>query len=204
MIFDKLKLLVFVILFGLVACNGSWQKSATAIAIDIEGENLVLFTELELHPTIGLVYSQGKPFTGTKLIPFESGAIAEKVQYLKGKKHGYHRKWFPDGQLGYEAKMLNGKHDGTAHTWWSNGNMRSESRYQAGQLHGKQVQWYQSGALFKERHIVMGREEGQQRAWRENGKIYNNYQAKNGRIFGLKRANLCFQLDDELVQYADE
>ena len=34
----------------------------------------------------------------------------------------------------------------------------------------------------------------------QNGKIYNNYEAKNGRIFGLKRASLCFQLEDEIVQ----
>lgn len=202
MIFNKL--LVFAMLFGLVACNGSWQRSATTIAIDLEDENLVLSTELILHPTIGLVYSQDKPFTGTKWVQYESGATSEKIQYYAGKKHGYHRKWFPDGQLGYEAIMINGKHDDTAHTWWSNGNLRSESHYQTGNLHGQQLQWYQSGPLFKERNIAMGREEGQQRAWRENGKIYNNYQAKNGRIFGLKRANLCFQLDDEVVQYEDE
>ena len=48
--------------------------------------------------------------------------------------------------------------------------------------------------------IVNGREEGMQQAWRRNGKIYNNYEAKNGRIFGLKRANLCFQLEEEIVQ----
>jgi antitoxin component YwqK of YwqJK toxin-antitoxin module len=48
--------------------------------------------------------------------------------------------------------------------------------------------------------IVNGQEEGMQKAWRENGKIYNNYEAKNGRIFGLKRASLCFQLEDEIVQ----
>ncbi|MFK7924441.1 MAG: toxin-antitoxin system YwqK family antitoxin [Bacteroidia bacterium] len=191
-------------LFGLVACNGSWQRSATAIAIDLEDENLVHRSELELHPTIGLVFSQDKPFTGTKLVPYESGAAAEKIQYRAGKKHGYHRKWFPNGRLGFEAVIVDGKRDGTAYSWWSNGNLRSEANYQDGKLHGKQLQWYQSGPLFKERNIVMGREEGIQRAWRENGKIYNNYQAKNGRIFGLKRANLCFQLDDEVLQYEDK
>lgn len=46
-----------------------------------------------------------------------------------------------------------------------------------------------------------GREEGMQKAWRENGKIYNNYEAKNGRIFGLKRANLCYELENEEVQF---
>jgi antitoxin component YwqK of YwqJK toxin-antitoxin module len=44
-----------------------------------------------------------------------------------------------------------------------------------------------------------GKEAGMQRAWRQNGKIYNNYEVKNGRIFGLKRANLCYGLDDEKI-----
>ncbi len=38
-----------------------------------------------------------------------------------------------------------------------------------------------------------------QRSWRENGQLYNNYEARDGRTFGLKRANLCFSLDDEEV-----
>ena len=70
-----------------------------------------------------------------------------------------------------------------------------------GVTHGNQRQWYQNGQLFKSIHIVDGKEEGLQQAWRENGKIYNNYEAKNGRIFGLKRANLCYELETEVVQY---
>jgi hypothetical protein len=47
-----------------------------------------------------------------------------------------------------------------------------------------------------------GKEEGLQQAWLENGKIYVNYEAKNGRIFGMNRANLCYKLKNEKVQYA--
>lgn len=81
--------------------------------------------------------------------------------------------------------------------------MRSESSFTEGIAHGTQRQWYKSGALFKEINLVEGKEEGMQKAWRENGKIYNNYQARNGRIYGLKRANLCYELDDEEVQYVN-
>ncbi len=66
------------------------------------------------------------------------------------------------------------------------------------------MQWYKGGAKFKELNLVNGREEGLQKAWRENGKIYNNYEAKNGRIFGLKRSNLCYKLEDEEVQTKDK
>jgi hypothetical protein len=31
--------------------------------------------------------------------------------------------------------------------------------------------------------------------------VYANYEAVNGRTFGLKRANLCFSIEDQNVQY---
>ncbi len=34
----------------------------------------------------------------------------------------------------------------------------------------------------------------------ENGKLYANYEAIDGRVYGLKRANLCFDLNDETIQ----
>ena len=46
---------------------------------------------------------------------------------------------------------------------------------------------------------MAGQEEGLQRAWRQNGKLYVNYEAKHGRIFGLKRASLCYELNDENI-----
>lgn len=41
--------------------------------------------------------------------------------------------------------------------------------------------------------------DGLQRAWRENGELYANYEARDGRIYGLKRANPCFDLEEERI-----
>ena len=38
-----------------------------------------------------------------------------------------------------------------------------------------------------------------QKAWLKNGKLYVNYEAKNGRIFGMRRANACYKLEDEII-----
>ena len=46
----------------------------------------------------------------------------------------------------------------------------------------------------------MGKEEGIQQAFRKNGDLFANYEAKEGRIFGLKKAALCFGLEDENIQ----
>ena len=45
-----------------------------------------------------------------------------------------------------------------------------------------------------------GKEEGIQQAFRKNGVIYANYEARKGRIFGLKKAKLCYSLVNENVQ----
>lgn len=162
---------------------------------------VVTHDSLVLRPNEGLVYLESRPFTGTGINQYMSGKQARSIKYLAGKKEGLYQKWFEDGTLSYEAHYRMGKLIGTAKSWWKNGQLRSIARYENGVLHGKQEQWYKSGALFKEMNLVMGKEEGMQKAWRENGKIYNNYEAKNGRIFGLKRANLCYELDNEITQF---
>ncbi len=40
---------------------------------------------------------------------------------------------------------------------------------------------------------------GLQQAWLKNEKMYVNYEAKNGRIFGMRRANSCYKLENEDV-----
>ena len=54
--------------------------------------------------------------------------------------------------------------------------------------------------IFQKINLNMGREEGVQQAFRKNGALFANYEAKDGRIFGLKRATLCFSLEEEDIQ----
>ena len=169
-----------------------------------KGELLIIDKDsTELRPLEGLVYYKNKPFTGTSVIYYTKNIKAAAIQYLDGKKEGLYKKWFPDGLLSFEAYYKAGRQEGITKTWWKNGTLRSESRFKNGIPDGIQLQWYKSGNKFKRQQLVNGQEQGIQKAWRENGKIYNNYEAKNGRIFGLKRANLCFELAEEVVQYKE-
>ena len=161
-------------------------------------------SSLELNPNEGLVYYQNEPFTGTSVSYYHNGNLAEFIDYLDGKKHGFFRKFFENSELSFDSQYINGKQHGTAKSWWENGNLRAALNYENGIAHGMQKQWYKSGAKFKFIHLVNGREEGLQQSWRENGKLYNNYEARNGRIFGLKRANLCYDLDNEKIQLASD
>lgn len=173
----------------------SHTEWATPSGISIDANSL------QLKPTEGLVYYNNKPFTGTSTSSFPNGNPALSIQYVSGKKHGLLLKWFPDSTVSFQSHYAEGKQHGITKSWWSSGNLRNQSHYKNGLVHGTQTQWYKSGVKFKELNYANGKEEGLQKAWRENGKIYSNYEARDNRIFGLKRANLCFELSDEEVQY---
>ena len=161
---------------------------------------IIVKSELELKPNLGLVYHQSNPFTGRSMLYYEDGSEAELIEYVDGKRDGFYKKWFTDGQLSFESFYVDGKQENLTKTWWKNGNKRSEAFYVKGLVNGTQRQWYISGEKFKEMNMANGQEEGIQKAWRRNGKIYNNYEAKNGRFFGLKRSSLCYELESEQVQ----
>lgn len=198
------QLLAFVIMaISLFSCSQEGKETAFSSLPSVSSEVVVLKDSVQLIPAKGLVFYHGKPFTGTSVLFFNAIKI-ESIDYVNGKKNGWYRKWYPDGMLSFESEYKTGKQDGTSKTWWKNGQLRSESHFENSVATGVQLQWYKSGAKFKRINLANGREEGLQQSWRENGKLYNNYEAKNGRIFGLKRANLCYELEDEEVKYKDK
>lgn len=192
------KLLIALLLF--VACSAP-QKPSTLDGL-VNGQTITVSAELlQMNATAGLVYYQGKPFTGAAQSYYADSVLATHDQYVDGKKHGLSAKWFNDGTLSYEGYYVVGKLDGMTKTWWNNGNLRTQNNFEAGVPHGEQIQWYKSGIKFKQMNLVYGKEEGLQRSWRENGKLFNNYEAHDGRIFGLKRSKLCYKLEDEQVRH---
>ena len=159
--------------------------------------------DLKLMVNEGLYMHENSPFSGYAVEYFAGNNLETVTLFQCGKKHGSLKKWFESGVKSYSAEYTDGKLDGISSTWWRNGKLRSTSNFKDGVPEGVQLQWYKSGAKFKVRQLANGIEDGIQQSWRENGKIYNNYEAKNGRIFGLKRANLCYELTDEEVVYND-
>lgn len=174
-----------------------WACNDQPTLPEIEAEALTLDSDQ------GIFFHKDEPFSGTAVTYFEDGSLEKRTTYLNGKKHGLLQKWSAPDTFAYESNYKENRRHGTATFWWANGNIRGEAQYIEGKLHGIQRQWYQSGAMFKELHYEYGVASGIQRAWRENGKLYANYEARNGRIYGLKRANLCYELDDEKIVYND-
>lgn len=151
----------------------------------------------------GLTYYAQTLFTGdiVEYYPPQSvdgdPQLKSKSRYENGIKHGDSMQWYPSGMLGFIAYYNKGKPHGPHISVWANGNLRAIAMYENGKIQGLARQWYVSGEKFKRMNYVDGMEVGLQQAWRTNGKLYVNYENVNGRIFGMKKTNLCFGLDNE-------
>ena len=118
-------------------------------------------------------------------------------------KEGVVLTYFPSGQVMFSESYNKNRLDGKVQRWGmeSGYQLIAQLNYKEGKLHGVQKKWYATGELHKLMYMAHGREEGLQRAYRKNGVLYANYEAKNGRVFGLRRTQLCFELDAENVVY---
>ncbi|MGP1991010.1 toxin-antitoxin system YwqK family antitoxin [Zobellia laminariae] len=155
--------------------------------------------DLVLDQLEGRWYYKNEPFNGYSIKSHDNGAIGERLGYVDGKREGIFKQWSSNHVLRVQSYYKHNRLDGIYKTWWENGTLSEESHYVDGVLHGTQKHWYDTGEIAKERNLVEGKEQGMQKAWLKNGKLYVNYEAKNGRIFGMRRANSCYKLKDEVV-----
>lgn len=199
-------LLIIIILSALHGCN----EVGTPSRVDDPGEvgipdvafvrDEVIFNKansLWLHP------DDSSKVSGYVMSYYPGGVIAQKFGVVNGKKEGESITFFPDGQKKFSESYRDNRLHGEVCRWvQENGYQQvAQLRYEKGKLQGEQRKWYTTGELHKLMQMEMGKEEGLQQAFRKNGALYANYEAKNGRVFGMKRSNMCFELDNEQVVY---
>jgi antitoxin component YwqK of YwqJK toxin-antitoxin module len=163
-------------------------------------ENIeVLKKELILNQLEGKWYYKNVPFSGYSLVFYSNDTLAEKIGFVNGKREGIARQWSEKGVLRVESDYKHNRLDNVYKTWWDNGVLSSQSNYIACIKQGIEEEWYPTGQLAKQRQLIDGQEQGLQKAWLQNGTLYVNYEAKNGRIFGMRKANSCYKLENEVV-----
>lgn len=190
----KLSLLLLLCSLFFINCkNTSKEKEINIQNIEVNK------SEIKLNGNEGNWYYNNKLFNGYMVTYADNGKLEQKVGFYNGKKQGIAKIWFPNGQLKVKSHYQQNKLIGSYKSWWPNGVLASEANYKNGKLQGVEKRWYASGQIAKQMTYTNGKEEGMQKAWLKNGKLYVNYEAKNGRIFGMKKANLCYQLEDEVV-----
>lgn len=142
-------------------------------------------------------------YSGYAVSYYPDSTLKEKFGILKGRKQNEAIQWYADGHFKHLANYHIGKSHGDKKTWSADSShvLLAHLKYKDGKPHGAQTKWYPTGELFKKLNLNMGKEEGLQQAFRKNGALYANYEAKEGRIFGLKKATLCYSLEDGNIQY---
>lgn len=176
------------------------SKSLNQTGLFIPG--IVLKSDLSYTPNNSLWTLNGKKFSGYAISFHPNKSLKEQLRFQNGRKQNQSRRWFPNGDIEAISNYNRGKLQGNKKNWIPDSihTLVSHLQYNSGKLHGPQKKWYSTGELFKDLNFNMGKEEGQQKAYRKNGALFANYEAKEGRIFGLKKAALCFGLEDEEIQ----
>lgn len=143
------------------------------------------------------------PYSGFVVSYYPNGSLKEKFGVLHGVKQQKFMQWYADGHLKNVTEYHLGKLHGEKKIWASDAAhlLIAHLKFDSGKAHGEQKKWYATGELYKILNLHKGKEQGMQQAYRKNGVLYANYEARSGRIFGLKKAALCFGLEDEEVQY---
>ncbi|MBX2817459.1 MAG: membrane-binding protein [Saprospiraceae bacterium] len=142
-------------------------------------------------------------YSGYALDYHDNGRLRSSVGIHQGRRENVCIEWFGNGKIRSITHYRNGKLHGIKKTWSSDEpqNLLSYTRYASGKAHGTHKIWYPSGEIFKILHYEHGIEKGLQQAFRKNGDLFANYEARDGRVYGLKRASLCFGLSSESIDY---
>ncbi len=175
--------------------------SGSAEIPDIEfGMDEVLFNKSN---SLWILKSDSSEVSGYISKHYADGLLAVKFGVAAGKREGSLMAYFPDGKLKFQETYRNNRLHGRVKRWTlQNGHqLIVQLNYLDGRLNGEQRKWYSTGELHKLMNMRKGKEDGMQQAFRKNGALYANYEAKNGRTFGMKRSNLCYELDNEKIVY---
>lgn len=191
--------------FLLIGCSEKKESTDSTQSTNLFLELPEILTEksvLKLNPENSLWTFQNQLYSGYAVSYYTDGSLKEKFGVLNGAKQNKFIQWYPDGHLKNETHYHQGKFHGDKKVWSTDTAHTLIAHYQfhTGKAHGEQKKWYPTGELYKILHMSRGKEEGMQQAFRKNGDLYANYEARAGRIFGLKKAALCFSLEDQKVK----
>ncbi len=189
------------------SCKQKMKPSQSSVAaVFVVPKTTVLKSKITYNHKISSWILNDKPYSGFAVSYYPDNILKEKFGILDGKKQNKFTQWYPDGHVKNIANYHKGKLHGEKKMWSADSQhiLIAQYNFVFGKAHGEQKKWYPDGKLFKRMNLNKGREEGMQQAFRKNGVLYANYEAREGRIFGLKKATLCYGLQDETIQYNKE
>ena len=181
------------------------QKFEDAVDISKIPNDTITTSNPDFSIQNGLFYYKDKKYSGIlkKLHPRVNMTAYTSV--YEGKRHGGYSSFYDSGAPFETKQYKNNRVTGRHLVYWRNGLLKAKYFYYDGKMEGTQKKWYADGSPYYVFNYKNGKREGKQQAWRTSGKLQINNEIINGRTYGLNRASLCFNLDNEkpeLLGYA--
>ncbi len=144
----------------------------------------------------GVLLFNKTPYSGILNEYYKGVKLKSKSQYFEGKREGYYKGWYVNGNKWFERTYKKGIKIGTHLGWYINKRKMFEYHFNMkGAYHGTVKEWYKNKQLLKVFNYVEGKEDGSQKMWKENGKIKANFVVKNGERFGLIGLKKCYSVN---------
>lgn len=179
----RLKYLHIVIICAVIlGCSSQSEIRLEASNVNLKLEN-------------GVLFYNDIAFSGMLVSYYSEDVLRSEIQYEKGKKHGFEKQWYPNGQKIIERYYAEGVKTGIHKAWWESGDKKFEYHFnEKGEFHGLVKEWYKSSQLFRAFNYVNGKEVGSQKLYKNDGTIKANYEVVNGERFGLIGLKKCYSL----------
>lgn len=155
---------------------------------------------LHLENRNGIVYSEGKPFSGNVFELTDTNDTIALSGFYKGKEHGQWKRFYPEGRLEELRYFDKGVKIKTLTRWWENGQMQMICTFKNGEYDGALKEWNENGQLTQEMNYRNGYESGSQKMYYDNGKIRSNYVVKDGKRIGLLGTKNCVNVSDSIFK----
>lgn len=143
------------------------------------------FDESEITIIEGLAYLKKDVslITG-KVKLYDNDKIKSEVNYKVGKKNGYERSWYDNGQMSFEANYENGQIV-SEKSWFKNGNLQHSENYRNNQKMGYNRWWHDNGQMSFEAYYEGGKTVGIAHRWYSNGQTKYEGNYKDGKEHGV-------------------
>lgn len=188
--FVKINILIFLFFFS---CDDTVQENENTSVYKMKIPSIEI-NKVNNHLKLknGILYFEGKQYSGIVNEFYEDENIKSKSEYYQGKRHGFFLGWYRNGEQWFERFYMKGLKSGVHKGWYKNGVQMFEYHFNnKGVYHGVVKDWYTNGMLTKYFNFVQGKESGSQKMWDLKGKLRANFYTINGERHGLIGLKKC-------------
>jgi antitoxin component YwqK of YwqJK toxin-antitoxin module len=133
----------------------------------------------------GIIYYNGKPYTGVFYRNYENGKLNYKTNWKDGKRDGPYENYYEDGQLNFKANYKDGKLDGLWEKYYEDGQLEWKINYKDGKRDGLKEEYYENGKLHMKENYKADFNDGLFEYYYENGMLKQKVNWKDGKLDGL-------------------